>query len=134
MPQPDDRKDLNEELARVEREGYDKARFCNAECALFPLCDFCHYYDFKPGDCGCYLDAGQCETHGRKDPEEGGDCPDFICSSLREESEYKKKRQERIKINVEKAQQGINVCDNCWANGFCSATRNEEEDDRANPT
>lgn len=125
-----DRKDLYEELARVEREGYDKTRFCDAECALFPLCDFCYHYDFKPGDCGCYLDAGECEIHGRKEPEEGGDCPDFVCASLREKSEYKKARQERIKEKMEQAKQKVNICLDCCANSFCSAAIGEEEDDR----
>lgn len=120
-------KDFYEEIKRLEREGYDKTRFCDAECALIHCCDDCALYDFKPGDCGCYLDAGQCDIHGHTNPEDGQDCPDFICSSLKSESEYKKNRSSRIKEKIFQARQGINICKDCWANIFCPTVLKDVE-------
>ena len=123
-------KDYYEELDRVEREGYDKTKFCNAECVLMHCCDFCYHYDFKPGDCGCYLDAGQCDLHGKKDPEDGNNCKDFICFRVKEEQEFKIIRSQHIKERRYQAQQGVNICESCWANIFCAASTTEEEDAR----
>jgi len=77
------KKSLREELDRLEREGYDKTKFCDAECALSPICDFCKHYDFAGGNCGCYLNKGMCKLKNeRKDPHSGHDCKDFVCFRL----------------------------------------------------
>lgn len=123
------RKNFYEELERLEREGYDKTRFCDAECVLIHCCDHCSHYDFKPGDCGCYLDAGQCSIHGKKDPEAGNGCEDYICARLRERPEYKKRERERIKEKIFLARQGENICSDCWASVFCEALKEGEEDE-----
>ena len=134
FPSQSKRKNLDEELERLEKEGYDKTRFCDAECALFHCCDHCYHYDFKPGDCGCYLDAGRCEIHGKRSPEDGDGCKDYICSRLREKPEYKKQEQRRIKEKLFLARQGEYICKDCWANVFCEALKEEEDDDeRENP-
>ena len=126
-------KDFYQELDRVEKEGYDKSRFCCAECVLIHVCDHCFFYDFKPGDCGCYLDAGQCELHGHKDPEEGNGCPDYVCRALKKAPQWRIDNYSRIITKLQEAKDGINICKDCWANIFCSAAQVGDEDVRENP-
>lgn len=77
------RKSLSAELDRIEREGYDKTRFCNPECALSKgVCDWCIHFDFngrKMGKITVYTGDGKCALHGSKEPHDGRDCKDFIC-------------------------------------------------------
>jgi len=125
-------KDYYEEIDQIEQEGFDTSRFCSAECVLNHCCDFCYYYDFKPGDCGCYLNVGQCDLHGRRDPEDGQDCPDFICCEIKEK-QYKKDQHRRLIEKLFLARQGKNICKDCWANLFCPGVEETDvkEDDQS---
>ena len=119
---PLERKNLDDELARIDKEGYDKTKFCSAECALIYCCDHCFYYDFKPGDCGCYLNAGQCDLHGRRDPEDS--CADFVCRSLRKISDHSSYNLKRVfeKRDLQR-RKGVNICLECWGNIFCNSAK-----------
>lgn len=121
------RRNYHEEIERLEEAGYDKTRFCSAECALIYICDHCFFYDFKPGDCGCYLDAGQCEIYGRRNPEDGNRCQDYVCRSLRKAPQWRIASFKRIMDKKEELKAGKNICLDCWGNLFCPSAEIEED-------
>ncbi len=74
---------FKDKLKKIEREGYDKTKFCSAQCTLGDICDLCWHYSFNPDLFHRYTGDGNCDIHWPKEPHEGCN-NDFKCYHLGE--------------------------------------------------
>lgn len=66
---------------------------CGKEC--FPICDYCRFYNFNPGQGGCYMGKGYCVLNEKNmDPSDG--CKKFICFSYKMLSEHERSKKIRF--------------------------------------